>query len=71
MLAYLDMPALGQPEAFLNANTVLTEAGEISQGSRQFVQTWMDRYVAWVEKHAAEIYGPSEDRRAPAGVRPS
>jgi chromate reductase len=30
------------------------EAGNIGLGSRQFLQTWMDRYAAWVKQHAAE-----------------
>jgi chromate reductase len=28
------------------------EAGNIGPGSRQFLQNWMDYYVAWVKKHA-------------------
>ena len=27
--------------------------GNIGQDSRKFLQEWMDRYVAWVRKHAA------------------
>ena len=54
ILAYLDMPTLGQPEAFIQAKEGLfDEAGNIGQASRGFVQSWMDRYVAWVKKHAA------------------
>ena len=54
ILGYLDMPTLGQPEAFIQAKDGLFEAdGTIGAGSRQFVQGWMDRYVAWVKKHAA------------------
>jgi chromate reductase len=53
VLAYLDVPTLGQPEAFIQAKEGLfTEAGEIGEGSRAFLQGWMDRYVAWVKKHA-------------------
>jgi len=53
VLAYLDMPALGQPEAFIQQKDGLYDAdGNIGPASRDFVQKWMDRYVAWVRKHA-------------------
>ncbi len=53
ILAYLDMPTLGQPEAFVQAKEGLFEAdGSIGAASRQFLQGWMDRYVAWVKQHA-------------------
>ncbi len=52
ILAYLDAPTMGQPEAFIQAKEGLFEAdGSIGAGSRQFLQGWMDRYVAWVKKH--------------------
>lgn len=54
VLAYLDMPTLGQPEAFIQARDGLFDAqGNIGEASRAFLQGWMDRYVAWVKKHAA------------------
>ena len=54
VLAYLDVPTLGQPEIFLQAKDGLfDEAGDIGAASRKFLQNWMDRYVAWVTKHAA------------------
>jgi chromate reductase, NAD(P)H dehydrogenase (quinone) len=53
ILAYLDVPMLGQPEAFIHATEGLFEAdGSIGAASRQFLQGWMDRYVAWVKLHA-------------------
>lgn len=53
ILAYLDMPTMGQPEAFIQAKQGLfDEHGEIGSGSRSFLQAWMDHYVAWVKKHA-------------------
>lgn len=53
ILAYLDMPTLGQPEAFVQMKDGLLEAdGSIGAASRQFLQGWMDRYVAWVQRHA-------------------
>ena len=53
VLAYLDAPTLGQPEAFLQARDGMFEAdGNVGAGSRDFLQAWMDRYVAWVKAHA-------------------
>ena len=54
ILAYLDVPTLGQPKAFIHAKDGLfDEAGNIGEGSKKFLQSWMDQYVAWVKKHAA------------------
>ena len=54
VLAFLDVPTLSQPEAFIHAKDGLfDEAGNISADSKQFLQNWMDRYVAWVKKHVA------------------
>ncbi|MDZ4812995.1 MAG: NAD(P)H-dependent oxidoreductase [Pseudomonadota bacterium] len=51
ILAYLDVPTMGQPEAFIHAKDGLfDEAGSIGEGSRKFFQAWMDRYVAWVKR---------------------
>jgi chromate reductase len=53
VLAYLDMPTLAQPEAFIQAKEGLfDEAGNIGAGSKAFLQGWMDKYVAWVRRHA-------------------
>jgi chromate reductase len=52
-LAYLDMPTLGQPEAFIQMKDGLFDTeGNIGSASRRFLQGWMDRYVAWVKQHA-------------------
>jgi chromate reductase len=54
-LAYLDMPTLGQPEAFIQMKDgLIDDAGNIGSGSRQFLQDWMDRYVTWVKRHAPQ-----------------
>jgi chromate reductase len=54
ILAYLDVPTLGQPEAFLQATEGLFDAaGNVGAGSLKFLHGWMDTYVAWVRKHAA------------------
>ncbi len=53
ILAYLDVPTLGQPEAFIHAKEELFDAaGNIGESSKKFLQGWMDKYVAWVKKHA-------------------
>lgn len=54
MLAYLDMPTMGQPEAFIQAKDGLFDAeGNIGEGSKKFIQSWMSLYIAWVRKHSA------------------
>jgi chromate reductase len=53
VLAYLNVPTLGQPEAFIHVKDGLfDEAGNVGADSKQFLQNWMERYVAWVKKHA-------------------
>ena len=53
ILAHINVPTLGQPEAFIHAKDGLfDEAGNIGEGSKKFLQSWMDHYVAWVKKHA-------------------
>lgn len=55
ILAYLDVATLGQPEAFIHAKDGLfDEAGNIGEGSKKFLQGWMDHYVAWVKKYGFE-----------------
>src|SRR5581483_8247293 len=49
ILAYLDVPTLNQPEAFIRWTDELIDAsGNIGEGSRKFLQQWMDRYAAFV-----------------------
>ncbi len=53
ILAFLDVPTLGQPEAFVQAKEGLFEAdGSIGAASREFLQGWMTKYAAWVKAHA-------------------
>lgn len=54
ILAYLDMPTLGQPEVFIQVTDgMFDERGKLArEDTRQFLQSWMDRYAAWVQKHA-------------------
>ena len=52
ILAYLDVPTLGQPEAFIHMREGLfDEAGNIGPDRREFLQSWMDHFVAWVKRH--------------------
>jgi chromate reductase len=54
ILAALDVPTLAQPELFIQAKVDLFDAaGGIGAGSRKILQLWMERYVAWVKKHAS------------------
>jgi chromate reductase len=55
VLAYLDVPTLGQPEAFIqNKDDLFDDKGHIgNEGTQKFLQTWVDKYVAWVKTHSA------------------
>ncbi|MBC7625301.1 MAG: NAD(P)H-dependent oxidoreductase [Aeromicrobium sp.] len=53
ILAYLDVPTLGQPEAFLHAKEgFFDDTGNIGETGKKFLQGWMDQYVVWVKAHA-------------------
>jgi chromate reductase len=55
ILAVLDMPTLGQPEAFISYyEGLFDEEGNIGPKSRDFLQSWMDRFAAWVRLNAGE-----------------
>jgi chromate reductase len=52
VLAYLDWPAMSQPEAFVQAKDGLFDsASHIGANSRAYLQNWMDHCLAWVLKH--------------------
>jgi chromate reductase len=54
VLAYLDVPTLGQPEAFIqNKEGLFTADDSIGESSKAFLQGWVDKYVAWVRRHTA------------------
>jgi len=54
ILAYLNVPTLGQPEAFIQAKANLfDQSGNIGTDSKEFMQAWMDYYLAWVKKFVA------------------
>ena len=52
VLAYLDMPTLGQPEMFLQWKEGLVQDGAIGPDSKEFVQKYVDAFAAWVKKQA-------------------
>lgn len=53
VLAYLDVPLLGQPEMFIQAKDGLfNDDGTIGKASHDFFQAWLHRYVEWVKRHA-------------------
>lgn len=54
MLAYLDAPALGQPECFLRFTEGLIDpSGNVAnEGTRKFLQAWAERYASWVQQMA-------------------
>jgi chromate reductase len=54
MLAYLDMPTLGQPEVFLqHKEGLFDDKGHVAEGAtKQFLQSWVDKYVAWINDHS-------------------
>jgi len=52
ILAYLDIPTLAQPEAFIHVkDDLLASAETIAQDNRELLQRWMDHYTAWVKSH--------------------
>jgi chromate reductase len=54
VLAYLDMPTLNQPEAFVQwTDGLVTPEGEIGEASRDFLDGWMAAFHAWVARHPA------------------
>jgi chromate reductase len=52
VVAYLDMPQLAQPEAYIQTKPgFFDEAGNVANAdSRKFLHAWMDKYAAWVKR---------------------
>ncbi|MFA5937829.1 MAG: NAD(P)H-dependent oxidoreductase [Sinimarinibacterium sp.] len=51
VLAYLDIPTLGQPEAYVQfKDGLIDQSGEIGAASRGLLQGWMNGYAAWVKR---------------------
>ncbi|SDF93497.1 NADPH-dependent FMN reductase [Paraburkholderia phenazinium] len=53
VLAYLDVATLGQPEMFIKHNPAAIDASGaiLNDDTRKFLQTFVDRYVAWVKRY--------------------
>lgn len=53
-LAFLNMPTLAQPEAYIGAaHTLFDDAGNLTNdGTRQFLAQFAQAFAAWIEKHA-------------------
>lgn len=52
VMAYLDVPLLGQPEMFIKHDaSKISDKGEIiNDDMRKFLQSFVDRYAAWVQR---------------------
>lgn len=51
-LVFLDVPCMQQPEAYVGgAATLFDEHGKLSEKTRPFLQSFIDSYAAWVERH--------------------
>ncbi|MPM85181.1 2-hydroxy-1,4-benzoquinone reductase [bioreactor metagenome] len=52
ILVFLNMPAMPQPEGFIQWKEGLVDAnGQIGEASRQFLTTYMQKFIAWVKLH--------------------
>ncbi|MFK2879341.1 NADPH-dependent FMN reductase [Rhodanobacter hydrolyticus] len=54
VLAYLDVAMLAQPEVYVqfkDDGLIDAEGHVANEGTQKFLQTFMDRYVAWVKRH--------------------
>ncbi|MDB5753118.1 MAG: NADPH-dependent reductase [Ramlibacter sp.] len=57
VLAYLDMPTLGQPEMFMqNKPGLFAEGGGVgNDATKQFLQKFLDAFSAFVKQHADRV----------------
>jgi chromate reductase len=61
VLAYLDVPTLGQPEAFIHFKEGLVdEKSDITNdGTREFIQRWVQAFRQFVETHQSRRDQPA------------
>lgn len=54
VLAYLDIPTMAQPEAYIaSAHTLFDSEGKLSdESTKKFLSNYMEAFAAWVEKIA-------------------
>jgi chromate reductase len=56
ILAYLDMPTMGQPEMYLQKKEgFFDDQGDIGPNSKDFVQKWLGQYTAWIKQHSLAV----------------
>ena len=57
VLAYLDMPTLGQPETFLQNKPGLfgPDGGIAIDDTKQFLQKYLEKYAEWVKFHSDRV----------------
>lgn len=67
ILAYLDMPTVGQPEVFLQLRDDLFDAqgGIGSDITRKMLQQWLERYASWVGRHLPAETAPMRQAARP------
>lgn len=51
VMVYLEAKLLGQPEVYLNGTTALDESGVVVEESREFLQRYVDAFIAHVEAY--------------------
>ena len=52
-LVFLDMPTMQQPEAYIGGVAKLFEGDKLTnESTAKFLQTFIDAFAAWVERHA-------------------
>jgi chromate reductase len=52
VLAYLDMPVLDQPEAYIQwKDGLVAPDGTIAESSRAFLSAWMSAFLTFAERH--------------------
>jgi chromate reductase, NAD(P)H dehydrogenase (quinone) len=52
VLAYLDVPTLGQPEVFIQTKDGVFDApGKLGDATAKFMHGWMRAYLAFVQRH--------------------
>lgn len=51
-LVFLDVPCMQQPETYIGgAASLFDDDGKLSEKTRPFLQTFIDKYAVWVERH--------------------
>lgn len=67
ILAYLDMPAVGQPEIFLKISDDLfgPDNSVAVEGTRELLQKWLQRFTQWVQQHKADTGEPMHQASRP------